>query len=60
MEEKTYKRILLCRPNVTMDEDLGFLPGSEQDKISPLLRGCYDNLEIILGNKKDSPEEIHR
>lgn len=57
-ETREYKRILLCRPNVTMDEDIGFLPGSEIDKISPLLRGCYDNLEVLLGNKDDDNETL--
>lgn len=59
MDCKKYKRILVCRPNVTMDEEIGFLPGSEQDKISPLLRGCYDNLEVLLGNKDDDKESLN-
>lgn len=54
IENNNYKRVLLCRPNVTMDEEIGFLPGSEKEKISPLLRGCYDNLEILLGNEDDN------
>ena len=56
---RDYKRILVCRPNVTMDEEIGFLPGSEQEKISPLLRGCYDNLEVLLGNKDDDKESLN-
>ena len=32
-----YRRILICRPNAQFDADIGFLPGDEQDKISPLL-----------------------
>ena len=55
MERKEYKRVLIARANITMDEDIGFLPGSEQEKINPLLRGIYDNLEVILGNKDDTP-----
>lgn len=55
MEKKEYKRVLIARANITMDEDIGFLPGSEQEKINPLLRGIYDNLEVILGNKDDTP-----
>lgn len=43
-----YRRILVCRPNVTMDEDIGFLPGSEEEKISPFMRPIYDNLEILV------------
>jgi PhoH-like ATPase len=50
MEENSeqYRRILVCRPNVTMDEDIGFLPGTEQEKISPYMRPIYDNLEILV------------
>ncbi|MGH4140648.1 PhoH family protein [Clostridium sp.] len=43
-----YRRILVCRPNVTMDEDIGFLPGTEQEKISPFMRPIFDNLEILV------------
>ncbi|KAJ51823.1 PhoH-like ATPase [Clostridium tetanomorphum] len=43
-----YRRILVCRPNVTMDEDIGFLPGTEEEKISPFMRPIFDNLEILV------------
>ena len=43
-----YRRILVCRPNITMDEDIGFLPGTEQEKISPFMRPIFDNLEILV------------
>ena len=43
-----YRRILICRPNVTMDEDIGFLPGTEQEKIAPFMRPIFDNLEILV------------
>lgn len=56
VDDKMYKRVLLCRPNIMMDEEIGFLPGTEQDKISPLLRGAYDNLEVLIGNKEDTKE----
>ncbi|MBC2582172.1 PhoH family protein [Clostridium sp. DJ247] len=50
LEEGTeqYRRILVCRPNITMDEDIGFLPGTEQEKISPFMRPIMDNLEILV------------
>lgn len=32
-----YRRILICRPNAQFDQDIGFLPGDEQEKISPLM-----------------------
>ncbi|OBR90393.1 PhoH-like protein [Clostridium ragsdalei P11] len=43
-----YRKMLVCRPNVTMDEDIGFLPGTEQEKISPFMRPILDNLEILV------------
>lgn len=58
MTESIYKSVLVCRSNVMMDEEIGFLPGSEQDKISPLLRGVYDNLEVLIGNPEDTKEEV--
>lgn len=43
-----YRKILVCRPNVTMDEEIGFLPGTEKEKIAPFMRPIYDNLEILI------------
>ena len=43
-----YRKILVCRSNSQFDTDIGFLPGTEQDKISPLLRPIRDNLEILM------------
>ncbi|MCL1916769.1 MAG: PhoH family protein [Peptococcaceae bacterium] len=47
-EERKYRRILITRPHTQFDDDIGFLPGSEQEKIAPLLRPIMDNLEILV------------
>ncbi len=47
---KPYRKILVCRPNVKFDEDIGFLPGTEQEKIAPFLRPVIDNLEVLIDN----------
>lgn len=49
-----YRRILVCRPNVQFDAEIGFLPGTEQEKIAPFLRPIIDNLEILVD--KDEKE----
>ncbi len=46
--EEGYRKLLVCRPNVTMDEDIGFLPGTEEEKIMPFMRPIFDNLEILV------------
>jgi PhoH-like ATPase len=48
-----YRRIIVSRPNAQFDSDIGFLPGDEQEKISPLMRPIIDNLEQLI----DSSEE---
>lgn len=49
-QTKLYRKILVCRPNVKLDEDIGFLPGTEQEKIAPFLRPVIDNLEVLIDN----------
>lgn len=46
--EPAYRRILISRPNVQFDDDIGFLPGDESEKIAPLLRPAIDNLELLV------------
>ena len=57
-----YRRILICRPNSQFDDDIGFLPGDEEEKIAPLMRPVTDNLEQLLdSNEKhryDSEAEL--
>lgn len=56
-----YRRIIVCRPNAQFDDDIGFLPGDEQEKIAPLMRPIIDNLEQILDSdaeKRYEDEEL--
>ena len=43
-----YRRIIVSRPNAQFDDDIGFLPGTEQEKIPPLMRPVVDALEQLL------------
>lgn len=52
-----YRRMLICRPNVGMGEDIGFLPGGEKEKIAPFMRPIFDNLEELMGPGKDKNEQ---
>ena len=57
-----YRRILICRPNALFDSDIGFLPGDEQEKISPLMRPIMDNLEQLVdsndGERYSNEQEL--
>ena len=49
-----YRKVLILRPNIKFDDDIGYLKGTEMDKILPLIRPCIDNIEVLLSNKKES------
>lgn len=52
-QRKLYRKLLVCRPNVKLDEDIGYLPGTEQEKIAPFLRPVVDNLEVLIDNDEN-------
>lgn len=52
-----YRRIIVCRPNAQFDDDIGFLPGDEQEKIAPLMRPVIDNLEQLLDTDEENRYE---
>lgn len=54
-QEKRIRRIILTRPAVEAGENLGFLPGTLNDKVDPYLRPLYDALSDMLG-----PDQLHR
>jgi len=49
--ERKYKKIVVSRPVQPMGKDIGFLPGTMEEKMLPWLMPIHDNLEFILGNK---------
>ena len=40
----TYDKLVFTRPSVSVDEDLGYLPGTMEDKMAPWIRPIYDIL----------------
>jgi PhoH-like ATPase len=52
IEEKRYSEIIMTRVTVPVGEDIGFLPGTEEEKMTPWMGALMDNLEVL--NKTDS------
>ena len=50
--EAQYKRIIVSRPIQPMGKDIGYLPGTIEEKMSPWLAPIQDNLEFLMGDKK--------
>jgi PhoH-like ATPase len=51
LEHKTYTEIIMTRVTVPVGEDIGFLPGTEEEKMSPWMGALEDNLDVL--NKTD-------
>lgn len=54
MEEKRFDKLIVARSTPPIAEDIGFLPGTEEEKMAPWLAAFDDNLEVLHG-ADDSP-----
>ena len=50
--ESPYKRVVVSRPIQPMGKDIGYLPGSMEEKMTPWLMPIQDNLEFLMGDKR--------
>jgi len=50
--EARYKRLIVSRPVQPMGRDIGFLPGTMEEKMIPWLLPIQDNLSFLMGNDK--------
>jgi len=51
LETKLYSEIIITRVTVPVGEDIGFLPGTEEEKMTPWMGALDDNLDVL--NKTD-------
>ena len=49
--ENLYSRLIVSRPIQPMGKDIGFLPGTMQEKMLPWLMPIQDNLKFLMGDK---------
>ena len=52
-EEQQYKKLIVSRPVQPLGKDIGFLPGTLEEKMDPWLMPIKDNLEFLMGNDRD-------
>ena len=54
LETKRYNEIIIPRATVPVGDDIGFLPGTEEEKMAPWMGALEDNLEVLhLGSDAD-------
>ncbi|MEX0899123.1 MAG: PhoH family protein [Gammaproteobacteria bacterium] len=47
LEDNRYREIIMTRVTVPVGEDIGFLPGTEEEKMTPWMGALMDNLEVL-------------
>ena len=47
MEQRRYREIIVTRVTIPVGEDIGFLPGTEEEKMTPWMGALMDNLEVL-------------
>ena len=47
LDEKRYSEIIMTRVTVPLGEDIGFLPGTEEEKMTPWMGALEDNLDVL-------------
>lgn len=55
LEEKRFDKLIIARSTPPIAEDIGFLPGTEEEKMAPWLAAFEDNLEVLHGRD----ESVH-
>ena len=60
VESDKYKRLVISRPIQPMGRDIGFLPGTMEEKMAPWVAPIQDNLQFLMGNDKETLEMYMR
>lgn len=56
-DESVYSRILVSRPIVPLGRDIGYLPGTKEEKLFNWMQPIYDNLEFLCDSSGTEPSE---
>ncbi len=52
VERSDYSRFLVMRPVIPVGQDIGYLPGSKEEKLRPWMQPIYDNLEYLFAGTR--------
>ncbi|MCY4469918.1 MAG: PhoH family protein [Thiotrichales bacterium] len=53
LDDKRYREIVVTRVTVPVADDIGFLPGTEEEKMTPWMGALMDNLEVLTDLESD-------
>lgn len=57
MEEHRYNRMLVSRPIIPLGKDIGYLPGTKDEKLGHWMHPIFDNLDFIMNSSRENGSE---
>ena len=55
--DKVYRKMLVCRPTFPMGKDIGYLPGTMEEKLNPWMQPIYDALDLLANGRRGHPQK---
>lgn len=52
LDQKNYRRMLICRPTIPMGKDIGYLPGTMEEKLNPWMQPIFDAMDLLGSGRK--------
>jgi PhoH-like ATPase len=59
VRQHQFEKLLVSRPIMPLGRDIGFLPGSKEEKLEPWMKPIFDNMKFILREKRE-PGEVSK
>jgi len=66
LQDESYEKMLVSRPVIPLGRDIGYLPGSKDEKMKLWMQPIFDNLSYLLGlpdngkNEETTPQMVNR
>ncbi len=57
MEESVYQKLLVSRPIFPLGRDIGYLPGSVEEKLNPWMQPIFDNVEYLMNLSRSEKKQ---
>jgi PhoH-like ATPase len=57
VEDKRYKKVLISRPVIPLGKDIGYLPGTKEEKLKHWMQPIFDNLEYLTHTNEEDDED---
>ncbi len=58
IHDEKFKKLLVSRPIMPLGQDIGYLPGTKDEKLSHWMGPIFDNLHFLLASEERDPDEV--